>query len=496
MSPISGRKTPIIVALMTTLFLISIEVTIVSTAMPHIVKDLGGLQSMSWIFSAYLLTTVVSTPIFGKLLDLYGRKKIYLFGLIVFVLASACSGFSQTMLQLILFRAVQGLGAGALFPSVMTVTGTLFSQEERAKIQAGFSAVGAVSGLAGPYVGGLFVDHLTWQWIFFLNVPIGLVCLLMFHFSYLERLERGKISIDVPGALLFTAASTCLLLYFTSVNTTLLACSFALYAVFLFVERKKAESALVPLGLFSNRALSLGFLATFLLSTLYIGMNVYIPMWMQGGAGSNATDAGLTLAPMSVMWSVGAYLCGVWLGKKGSRFVCLSGMVLITAGVVMLAALGSVPVTEWIVAAMVLVGSGMGLTTTAVMVAIQSEAKPSQLGSAMATLTFLNYMAQSIGISFFASVFNRSALKGTEELRNQGLEIQNLNALLQFRHVGSASDTVRNAIRTVIAESVSGIFFYILAFVVLAFAVVWFFRSQPPENRAGAGRELAEAADQ
>jgi len=159
-------------ALLVTIFLISIEATIVSTATSKIVKELGSLEIMGWIFSIYLLTTVVSTPIYGKLLDIYGRKTIFLVGLILFVVASALSGFSQTMLQLITFRAFQGIGAGALFPAIMTIAGVLFKEQERAKIQAGFSAVGAVSGLAGPFVGGILVDYFSWQWIFFINVPI------------------------------------------------------------------------------------------------------------------------------------------------------------------------------------------------------------------------------------------------------------------------------------------------------------------------------------
>lgn len=467
----TSSKKAIVAALMVTMFLISIEATIVSTAMPKIVSDLGGLQSMSWVFSAYLLTTVVSTPIMGKLLDLYGKKRIFLFGLLLFVSASALSGFAESMLQLIFFRAIQGIGAGALFPAVMTIIGVLFAQEERAKIQAGFGAISAISGLSGPFLGGIIVDYFSWQWIFFVNVPIGLVCFWLISASFHERFERTRISIDYAGAVIFLIASSTLLLSLSLGITYLLIPSAIAFAAFIYVE-SKAKDALIPPSLFANRMMTLCYLAAFLLSTLYIGMNVYVPLWMQGVAGSSATLAGLTLAPLSVMWSIGAYLCGVLLAKKGNKTVSLIGMVFIFAGVLALVVMGQ-EIPSWaLIMVMAAIGLGMGFAATVFMVTIQSEADPTQMGSATATLTFLNYMAQSIGVALFAALFNREAMRGRERLTEQGIELQDFNQLLQFNGSHDLPASAIHAIRSVMSASISIIFVYVFAFVVIASIVV------------------------
>lgn len=462
---------PITVALLVTIFLISIEATVVSTAASRIVGDLGGLEMMGWIFSIYLLTTVVSTPIFGKLLDLYGRKSIFLAGLLLFVAASALSGLSGTMLQLIIFRGLQGIGAGALFPAIMTIVGVLYSEQQRAKMQAGFSAVGAISGLAGPFVGGLFVDYASWQWIFFINVPIGLVCFWLVAANLREQVRRAKVSIDYAGIVLFTIASGSLLLALSLKIGVLYIVAGVSFAIFVYAEAKSAD-ALIPPRLFANRVVTLCYAAAFLLSTLVIGLNVYVPLWMQGVAGSSATVAGLTLAPMSVLWSVGAFWCGKLLAKRGGKTISVTGLLFILAGTLALFLMGeSVPV--WgLLAVMASIGLGMGLAATMMMVTIQSEAKPEQLGSAMSTLTFLNYMAQSIGIALFAALFNREAYRGKEQLQAAGVPIDDLNGLLGSHHSAQLSESALDAIRGVLGGSISQLFPYILIFAAASFAMV------------------------
>ncbi|MFC4101688.1 MFS transporter [Paenibacillus xanthanilyticus] len=450
-----------------TIFIVSMEGTIVSTAMPKIVSDLGSLEMMSWVFSIYLLATVVSTPVFGKLIDLYGRKRIFVIGLVLFVAASAASGAAQSMLQLILFRAFQGFGAGALFPAAMTIVGAVFQEQERAKLQAGFSAVGAIAGLTAPFLGGVIVDYFTWQWIFLVNVPIGFLCYVLLQTSYNEKVKRSAVSIDIAGGVLFIIASGSLLLSLSLKSFPLLCASIAAFGAFIWVERR-SKDALVPPSLFTSRVMSFCYTAAFLLSTLYIGLNVYVPFWMQGVVGTNATMAGLALAPMSVMWTAGSYWCSVLLAKKGRKMVMLLGMVFITAAVSVLAGYGDT-ITHWgmlLVAAAV--GLGMGLTATTFIVTIQSEANPAQLGAATSALTFLNYLAQSIGISLFGLIFNHHAVQGMSSLREQGIDVTDVNELLQVLEAKDVSASVLAATQHVMSSSISPIFLYILGFVIAA----------------------------
>ncbi|CAM3944432.1 MDR family MFS transporter [Alicyclobacillus pomorum] len=414
----STNRRLVTVAMMVAILLVAIDVTVVGTAMPRIVADLGGLELFSWVFAIYTLTTSVTTPIYGKLADLFGRKIIFSIGVVLFLLGSALSGLSHTMTQLIWFRGIQGVGAGAVMPLTFTIIGDLFPGEQRARMQGLFSAIWGIAGLLGPLVGGFFVDQVAWQWIFYINIPVGIISLILVWVSLHESFEKkaGR-QIDYWGALTFTIGISALLYallnggqkyaWDSATIIGLFALATAALIVFVFVE-SKAKEPMLPLFLFQNRVILVSNLVGFLTSCVLIGITAYLPYWIQDIIGYSATSSGLTLMPMSLAWPIGATLAGRFMYRIGSKFTAVVGAILITAGSVWLASvtLGS---PAWVfVAIMVLVGLGMGYATTPITVLIQSAVGWNLRGAATASSTFVRSLGQTVGIAILGTMFNQS----------------------------------------------------------------------------------------
>ncbi|AIK31960.1 sugar (and other) transporter family protein [Bacillus anthracis] len=306
-------------------FLSAVEGTIVSTAIPRITSDLSGVELVSWVYAIYMLATAVSTPIYGKLADLFGRKKVLLIGATIFLVGSALCGVVTSMEQLIFFRALQGIGAGAVMPITMTIIGDLYSEaKDRAKAQGWMSAVWGVSGVIGPLVGGFLVDSLSWRYIFFLNVPFGIIACLMIAIYYKESIKPAKHHIDYLGATVFSLSMIALLYALLTGSSKqnwgdvtiigLLIFAVVSFIIFLFIEKKSPEP-LIPLALFSNRTLSTINILTLIAGAMIISITMYLPIWSQGVLGKNATEAGLILMPIPVMWTFGAIFSGNLVGK-------------------------------------------------------------------------------------------------------------------------------------------------------------------------------------
>ncbi|GGJ00174.1 MFS transporter [Alicyclobacillus cellulosilyticus] len=411
------------VAMMVATLLVAIDVTVVGTAMPRIVADLGGLDLMSWVFAIYTLTTAVTTPIYGKLADLYGRKVVFTIGVVLFVLGSMLSGLAHTMTQLIWFRAFQGIGAGAVMPVTFTIIGDLFPGEQRAKMQGLFSAVWGIAGLIGPLVGGFFVDHVTWRWIFFINLPVGAVSLLLVWVALHESFHRARRPIDYLGAATFTAGASLLLYALLSGGQKyawnsptligLFAGAVALLALFVAIEARAPEPML-PLRLFRMRVITMSNLVGFFSAAVLIGITAYLPMWIQGILGFSATNSGLTLLPMSIAWPIGSTLAGRFMYRIGSKTTAVIGGVLITLGAAWLSRAEVDAPAWWFTAIMVVVGLGMGYCTTPITVLVQAAVGWNLRGAATASSTFVRSLGQTIGVAVYGTYFNQALTRYAE----------------------------------------------------------------------------------
>ena len=291
----SRRRLAVTLGVITGMFLAALEATVVGTAMPTVIASLGGLNHYSWVFSAYLITSTITVPVWGKLSDLYGRRLLFQLGIAVFLLGSVLSGMAGTMTQLIAYRAVQGLGAGALVPLAMTIIGDVYTVEERARMQAFFSGVWGLSSVVGPIVGGFITDQLSWRWVFYINVPFGILAAVIMQLSLKEPKRRGRPSIDYAGAALLMASITLLMLalveggatlreFASARNVGLLVVAGLLGALFIYVERR-AQDPIVPLGLFRNRVVAVSVTAGFLAGVAMFGAISFVPLFAQASGG-------------------------------------------------------------------------------------------------------------------------------------------------------------------------------------------------------------------
>jgi EmrB/QacA subfamily drug resistance transporter len=417
------KQKSVILALLIATFLTAIEGTIVSTAMPKIVDDLGGSQLYTWVISVYLLTTVISTPIFGKLADLYGRKMMFTIGVITFLVGSTLSGFSQTMEQLVIFRLIQGIGAGALTTIPFTIIGDVFTFEQRAKVQGWISSVWGISGIIGPLVGGFIVDTISWHWIFFMNIPFGLLALILLSLSLHEQIEKKKQTIDYAGIITFSVSMTSFLYALTvmreqkQVTSSVLALfiiTIVGVCLFIWIEAKGKEPML-PLSLFAIRTITIANIAGFLLGFILVTVTFYIPLWVQGVTSLNATYSGIAMLPMSLTWPIGAILSGKWLAKSSIGRITIIGILIIVAGCIGLVSFQTNTTVLWMMVITALLGLGFGLALTTFTVAVQSAVDWHMRGAAMGSHNLMKNLGQAIGIAV-------SGLWLSDQLKGSALE--------------------------------------------------------------------------
>ena len=415
------NKKLVVTSLLIATFLTAIEGTIVSTAMPKIVEDLGGSHLYTWVISIYLLATVISTPIFGKLADLYGRKKMFTIGVIIFLIGSMLSGFSQTMHQLVVFRLIQGIGAGALTTIPFTIIGDVFSFELRAKIQGLISSVWGISGIIGPLAGGFIVDQITWHWIFFLNLPFGILSFILLSVSLHEQVEKKKQIIDYAGIFTFTVSMSSFLYaltllkqekHITSGIFTLFIISLVSVCLFLYIEAKGKEPML-PLSLFKIHSITVANVVGFLLGFILVAVTFYIPLWVQGVTNLNATLSGITLMPMSITWPIGAFLTGKWLGKTSIGRLAVIGIAINAAGCFGLVFFHANTTLPFMMVVTAILGFGFGLALTVFTVIVQSAVDWNLRGAAIGSNNLMRNLGQAIGIAV-SGLWLSDELKGYE----------------------------------------------------------------------------------
>ena len=377
----------------------ALEATVVSTAMPTVISTLGGLAHYSWVFSAYLLTSTACVPIWGRLSDLFGRRRIYLTGVAIFLLGSLLAGFSTTMVQLILSRLVQGLGAGCIIPLSMTIVGELYTLAERPRTQALFSGVWGVASIAGPLVGGYVTDYLNWRWVFFLNLPFGLLAAGVIAAAYPPSQRVAKVQVDWMGAaLLFTGISALLLALGDEAGSMAWAwgaASVVLLGAFLFVERSAPEPIL-PLDLLRTPVIARSLTVVFLVGVALFGAIAFIPLFVQAVLGGTATEAGQAITPLFLGWVVMSIVGARTTMMFGYRPVSIVGSVLMTAGFV-----GLTMVTDSSP------GSGMGTQMLSLLLAVQHGVDRSRLGIATALNQFSRSVGAAIGVAAMGAILAR-----------------------------------------------------------------------------------------
>jgi EmrB/QacA subfamily drug resistance transporter len=395
-----------VVALLLGLFLAAMEMTVVSTAMPTVVAELGGLPLYAWAFAAYMLATTVTVPIWGKLADLRGRKPVLLAGIGLFLAGSLACGLAGSMSSLIAWRALQGLGAGAMQPVTFTIIGDLFDVRERGRMQGLFGAVWGIAGLAGPFVGGALVHSVGWRWVFWVNVPFGLASAAVLAVAYHERAERHPHRLDVAGAALLSVAVVAALLAGRSRAAGLAAVPVALAATaaFLAVERR-AREPLLPLDLFSQRVVAVASAAGALMGAAMFATVTYVPLFVQSVLGRGPTAAGGAIAPMALGWPVASAISGRLVPRLGYRPLLLAGFA--TSAAAALAAAAALrpgvplPLVQGLMAAY---GAGLGIANPPLLIAVQTSVAWNRRGVATASTLFFRTIGGTLAVGLLGAV--------------------------------------------------------------------------------------------
>ena len=410
-----SERGPVLIALMLSTSLVAIDSTILATAVPSVVADLGGFSQFPWLFSLYLLAQAVSVPIYGKLADQMGRKPMMLFGVSLFVVGSILCGLAWSLPVLIVFRAVQGLGAGAIIPMSQTILGDLYSVAERARVTGYLASVWGASAVVGPTLGGLFSDYASWRWIFFINIPLGGLAVWLLLRGFHEKVTRSKHTIDYAGAAVLAAGCSLLILalleggvawgWSSAISFGVFTAGMLLVLAFVVIERRAAEPVL-PGWAVSRRILAAGNLVSFSVGALLFGLTTYVPTFVQGVLGTGALVAGFALAALTVGWPIAAALSGRLYLRIGFRNTALIGATIALAGSLLLAVAGS-DVAVWQVGAICfVVGVGMGFVNAPVLVAVQSVVGWDRRGVVTSTNLFSRSIGSAVGVAVFGAIAN------------------------------------------------------------------------------------------
>jgi len=434
------RRPLVLASVMAAMFMIAIEATIVSTAMPQIASQLGDLHLYSWVFSSFLLTQTATTVVFGKLADLYGRKPVLLAGIALFLVGSFLCGAAWSMPSLIVFRLLQGIGAGAIQPIGITVIGDLYTVQERAKIQGYLASVWGISSVMGPLAGGLIIQHLSWAWIFWINLPIGVLAAAGFFVFLKERVEHKQRSLDTIGAALFAVAVASLMVALTEAGTeghgtALTAAAICAVSTVLFVfQERRAREPMMAFSLWSRRPIATANAATLLSGMTVIGLTTFLPMYVQGVLGESALVAGFALTMMVLGWPVGATISAKNFTRFGLRNILLFGAAMLPFGALAFLALG--PGSSPIVAGLgsLVMGFGMGFLSNASIVLIQTCVGWAERGAATASNIFSRNLGSTLGATALGAVLNLSLARGGNGLSPASSE--QIRALLE--HPGAA----------------------------------------------------------
>jgi EmrB/QacA subfamily drug resistance transporter len=458
---------------MATMSMVAIEATIVSTAMPQIVADLGGLALYSWVFSAFLLAQTALTVVFGNLADIYGRKPIMLSGIAIFVFGSILAGFSWSMPTMILFRLVQGIGAGAMQPVAMIIVADLYPARERGKIQGYLASVWAISAVLGPVVGGLIIHNVSWAWIFWINVPIGVIAAAGFIAFLHENVQHERRPIDVGGATTFTIAIASLLIGLTKAGTSdtgifaAAAGVFCISAVAFVVQERRTANPMVSFALWSHRPIAAANGVALLSGMALMGLTTFVPIYVQIVLHRSPVVAGLALTTMLVGWPAGATLAARLFHRFGLHQLLLTGALLLPLGAALFVLL--TPQSSPVIAGIgsLVMGFGMGLLSVSSLVLIQEIVDWSQRGSATASNLFSRNLGSTLGATVLGAVLNHGLTRSTGGL---SVTSDQLRQLIEMPPGSMPGDAV---LRTALQHSLNLTFWAMLAITVVVVAIAF-----------------------
>jgi len=452
------------VGIMLSLFLASMESTVVATAMPTIVGQLGGLENYSWVFSAFMLASTTTVPLYGKLSDIYGRRKLYVFAMALFLLGSLFCGMATTLTQLILARALQGIGAGGIMPLAFILIGEMFSLEQRTRMQGVFSGVWGVSSVAGPLLGGFIVDQLSWHWIFYINIIPGLVAGALVAFAWKDQVySHERPVVDYAGAALLSTGVVLLLLGLMELSTSIgwifIAASIIVFLLLVWVERR-ASDPILPIALFRDKLFSTATAHGLFTGWAVFGTISFIPLFVQSVLGATPTQAGIAVTPMLLGWVACSIIGSRILLRVGYRRLSLIGTSLFVVGASLLAFFGADANRVFVMVFVTLMGMGMGLAIPAYVTAVQTTVERRHLGMSTSMLQFSRSMGGTLGVSVMGAALSARL---AANLNASGLD---LGLVAQLLDSTSASAVVDAGARLAMADAIHLIF--IIGFVAAA----------------------------
>ncbi|ANU10397.1 drug resistance MFS-type transporter [Planococcus antarcticus DSM 14505] len=480
------KRPLVLAAVMLAMFVSAVEATIVSTAMPSIASELGGFAKYSWVFSAYLLMSTVTVLIYGKLSDIFGRKRIFAIGMLLFLFGSLLCGFANSIEELIFYRFVQGMGAGAVMPIATTIVGDIYSREERAKVQGYLSSVWGISAVTGPAIGGILVATVGWEYVFWINLPLGLLSLMGVLLYLKEPVNKKKPVIDYKGAALLTAALSSMLYllveggvsfdWLSRQSLILLMASMLFSVLFIWAEHK-AIDPMMPFEIWRNKTILYANLVSLATGVILISISSYLPAYVTGVMEQPAAIAGFTLTAMSIGWPLASFFSGRLLLKIGYFKTSLTGGIFLVIGTLLFILMQPEFGPLWAAMSSFFVGLGMGLTSTAFIVSIQAAVSYEQRGSATASNMFMRNLGSTIGVALLGSILNSSLLRYFAA-NGQNYSLSSINDLLSVDSRAEISGEALGFLQQALAGALQNVYLVTALFALVSFILIFGLRGQ------------------